>query len=90
MSRSSDIATRIDAHLRVMEADPVLNAVREMSRLHLRPYYQAGAIACGGRVRVTYVNFQGGMSIPLGDAEAYLAWLDAGNRGTHFEWERSR
>lgn len=85
MSRSSELAERIHAHLRLMEADPVLNAPRPAGFLRLSPFYQAQAVAVGGRVHVQYVSYQGDSPLRLAEAERYLAWLDAGNKGKHFE-----
>lgn len=85
MSRSSELAERIQVHLRRMEADPVLNAHRSMGFLRLTPFYQTQAVAIAGKVHVQYVSYQGNSVLPLAEAERYLAWLDAGNNGKHFE-----
>ena len=39
----------------------------------------------GNRVFVRYVIYQGESSLTKEQAAAYLQWLDAGNRGEHFE-----
>ena len=38
---------------------------------------------------MTYVSYQGEASLKKAEAEAYLAWLDAGNVGRHYEQQRS-
>lgn len=85
MSRSSELAERLQAHLRRMEADPVLNASRPMGFLRLTPFHEAQAVAVGGRVHVRYVSYQGDSPLTLAEAECFLAWLDAGNNGTHHQ-----
>ena len=77
----AEIADRINAHLQRFEADPQINKA-----IHtLKPYFWAGAGVAGRFVRVGYISFQGGSSLSKADAERYLAWLDAGNVGRHFE-----
>lgn len=87
----AEIAERIAAHLRRFEADPVANALG---------HYVAARI-----VRVSeqsiLINYRGGDFVPSrkwrllcslkrSDAAGYLAWLDAGGVGRHWEWERQR
>ena len=36
------------------------------------------------------VNYQGGNHLSIEDAAKYLAWLDSGNIGRHFEALRKR
>lgn len=80
-----EIASRINAHLKRFEADPVINAgYIDARRKGLHPYYLAGAWSSGNRAYVSYVNYQGSSSLTKADAIAYLAWLDAGNVGTHW------
>lgn len=81
------IAERIAAHLRRFEADPVVNTPREGRRIKL--YYSPSAFARGSRVGISYVSFQSETCVTKADALAYLAWLDAGNVGRHWEWERA-
>lgn len=78
------IAQRIAAHLRRFEADPKINREREGRG---KPYYNAGAGAAAGarRITVVYVSYQGASRLTRAHAELYLAWLDAGNVGRHFE-----
>mgnify|MGYP001558225105 CR=1 FL=1 len=79
--RTTEIAQRIHAHLTRFKADPVINAPRN----GVKPYYLAGATAAGGWVQVCYVNYQGYRALRKADAERYLAWLDAGNVGSHYK-----
>lgn len=83
--RLTDIAAAINMHLKRIEASPVENAANERGH---KPYYAAGAYAAGSRVSVKYIAFQGGYSLTRPEAEAYLAWLDAGNVGTHHKQRR--
>jgi hypothetical protein len=88
----TEIAKRIDGHLRRMACDPEFNKERFWHSLKTgrqesmgRPLYGASARRAGNRVSVTYVAYQGSHNMPRADALAYLAWLEAGNRGTHFQ-----
>lgn len=90
----TEIAERIDAHLRRMERDPAINIRRdynkstwrwEVSESGIATYYGANARRSGSRVRVVYVSYQGASTLKRDEAAAYLAWLDAGNNGTHYE-----
>ena len=82
----TEIARRIHDHLKAMEADPVFNAPYEARGAKgLRHYYNSGAGRAGRYVWVVYVNYQGHISLTRAEAERYLAWLDAGNRGSHWE-----
>ena len=47
--------------------------------------YKAYAWRAGNRVKVRYKSFWNPSSLTRVEAEAYLAWLDAGNNGTHFD-----
>ena len=77
-----EIARRINAHLKRFEADAAINIVTPGS---IRRFYNVGAGRSGNRVWVTYVSFQGGAGLKKADAMRYLAWLDAGNVGCHYE-----
>lgn len=87
-----EIASRIGAHLKRFEASPTINKPPPPVRGHqqLHPYYMAGAYASGARVFVRYVSYQHTSSLTKKDAETYLAWLDAGNIGTHHAALRDR
>jgi len=45
----------------------------------------AGASASGRFVYVRYISFQGSSHLSRDQAEAYLAYLDSGKTGRHFE-----
>lgn len=78
-----EIAKRISQHLRRFERDPKINTVD--ARSGLKSYYFAGAGRAGPRLSISYVNYQGSTTITKEDALEYLAWLDAGNVGRHYE-----
>jgi hypothetical protein len=78
----AEVARRIDDYLQRFERDPKVNAQNGDG---LRDYYMAHASVGGTRVFVRYVSYQGQHSLPKWKAEQYLAWLDAGNVGRHFE-----
>lgn len=77
-----ELAERIGAHLRRFADDPVLSrGAWGKSARFWSPY-------CGvaGRfVVVRYVSYQGNINITKAEATAYLAKLDAGYVGRHFE-----
>jgi hypothetical protein len=89
------IAQKIDAHLRRIECDPTLNPGQRLDKDRRewvldptgpRPYYRArAAVGKRHRVRVIYVSYQAGSYMSIEEAERYLAWLDVGNVGRHFE-----
>jgi hypothetical protein len=81
--RVYDIAKKIRAHLQRFEADPIINAENKPGGL--TPYFHANAWDAGRYVAVRYVSFQGTTHLSKADAERYLAWLDAGNVGKHYE-----
>lgn len=85
-----EIATRINAHLKRFERDPVINA--SLPARGGRPYYNASAFRQSPRsprILVIYVSYQGNTPMLREQALAYLAWLDAGNVGTHDDAERA-
>lgn len=71
-----EIAARIDAHLKRVEADP--DARRRFN------FRGASARAAGAWVRIHYATYYHVWSLRKAEAERYLAWLDAGNVGLHF------
>jgi len=77
----NEIAKRITEHLKRFESDPVINPVGTGLR---RVYYNAYASDAGSKIRIKYVSYQGGTCLSKSDALEYLAWLDAGNIGTHY------
>lgn len=81
-----ELAARISAHLRRFEADrKKINAPHDGREGGLRPYYHAEASVAGSYVSVIYISYQHGSHLTKAQAERYLAWLDAGNVGRHFE-----
>lgn len=92
---TKEIAAKIDAYLKRFEATPEINRYDEQSapslRLSgLRPYHNAHAWAVGRFVRVTYISYQGSRALTKPEAEAYLAWLDAGGVGSHHAPRRAK
>jgi len=92
------IAERIDAHLNRFEADSKINKGqrydREMQRWVEDPkgtgdYYCSSAYVSGRYISVVYITYQGSSQLTRERAEKYLAWLDAGNVGRHFEAEQA-
>jgi hypothetical protein len=75
------------------------NTARHLSRMgedkalpdngHLPTLYNAYAWCAGNRVKIRYKSFWTPCSLTREGAEAYLAWLDAGNSGTHYDCMRS-
>jgi len=76
----ADIAARICAHLKRFELDPKINRYPDKARENLNPYYMPVAGASGRFVYVTYISYQGQSHLVRAEAEAYLAWLDAGSQ----------
>jgi hypothetical protein len=81
MMKLAEIATKIRAHLARFEANPKINTKHN----GLLRYYGAGAHVGGARVGIRYISFQGVTYVSKAEALRYLAWLDAGNVGRHFE-----
>lgn len=83
----SEIAARIDVHLKRFEKDPEINRYRNPNKAQekLHPYFLAVSWANGKYVRVCYVSYQGNTHLSKEDALRYLAWLDAGHVGRHYE-----
>lgn len=88
------LGQKIDAHLRRIEGDLALNPPKRFDEVRkawvpdpagMCAYYGARARGDRHRVWVIYVSFQGGSYMSIEDAATYLAWLDAGNVGRHFE-----
>lgn len=82
-----EIAERINAHLKRIEADPQLNKEYKTGSMVLHHYWHAGAGVAGNRVSVCYVSFQGNSTMTKKRALQYLTWLDAGNVGQHWTEE---
>jgi hypothetical protein len=84
----AEIASRIQAHLKRFEADPVINKVPAGRMTH--PYYLVNVWAAGAYVQIRYVGFQGNYSLRKQEAKEYLDWLDTGNVGKHFSMQRPK
>ena len=78
------IAARIDAHLHKREKEPAINTVTS-SIYPVRRFFQTNAYASGNRVYIIYRAYQGFRSLTKAEAMAYLAWIEAGNVGEHYE-----
>jgi hypothetical protein len=83
----AEIADRLHSHFKRWESSQKLNPLSK--EYGTRRYFHPGAWARGSRVFVRYVSYQCDHSIKKSDAEAYLAWIEAGNVGTVWEWERA-
>lgn len=83
-----EISAKINAHLKRLEVDPVLN-VRSNGKNGPR-FYCAGSCVSGRYVAVMYISYQGSSKLSKADAEVYLAALDAGSNERHFEVMRSK
>lgn len=82
----TEIADRINDYLHRFETDPVINAPRDGKPGGLVPYWHAHArYTRGPKMYVQYISYQGDSKLSKDEAIAYLAWLDAGNVGRHFE-----
>lgn len=71
----AEVARRISEHLHRFEREQTPKSGR---------FFFANAWEAGSHVGVTYVSYQGKSFLTKADALAYLAWLDAGNRGKHW------
>lgn len=74
-----EIATRIQAHLAHIERSQPKDAAPKDGG-----FYFANAWVAGSRVGVRYVSYQISTFLTKADAIEYLAWLDAGNQGRHY------
>jgi hypothetical protein len=79
----TEIAERIGIHLRRLEQDTEFNAPHPVYKT--RRLFCAHAHRGGSYVMVRYVSYQGTISLTKENALKYLAWLDAGNKGRHWE-----
>jgi hypothetical protein len=80
----SEVAAQIFAHLKRLEADKEWNApTAERGGRHR--VWCVNCYQAGGRVRVTYVSYQGPVSLTKDAAVRYLAALDGGLKGRHWE-----
>lgn len=86
--RLDEIAKRIDRHLQRFADNPTIATKTWVDgqgvTRELTCYWQPIAARGGARVMVKYVSYQYASSLTRAQATAYLAWLDAGNVGTHY------
>lgn len=91
---ADELAQKINAHLKRIEKSPKLNPGKRYDKERnkwvrdpngLRDYYGAGARGDRHRVWIIYITYQGGRYLSIEEAEKYLAWLNAGNVGRHYE-----
>jgi hypothetical protein len=85
-----ETAARINVHLKRLEADGRWNRHtwtdrHGTQRTQHRLYNASAGYHGGSRITLIYVSYQGQIHISKAEALAYLAWLDAGGRGSHFE-----
>ena len=87
----TEIATRISRHLLRFAADPAITEKEWTDRKgeahKLVLYWSPSAYRGGSRCMVRYVAYQLIASLTKAQAERYLAWLDAGNVGRHYDME---
>ena len=86
----AEIAERIDAHLKRIEADPKTNPWNDGKVNGTRPYFRAGVHTSGSRIASGTSAIKAQRILTKMIAIKYLAWLDAGNVGKHFVLERQR
>jgi hypothetical protein len=84
--RLEEIATGIHKHLRRLEADRKTNPIDP--KYQTSRFYGAGASAVASGVSVLYIAYQGSSVLDMEVAAGYLAWLDEGNVGYHYDYER--
>lgn len=82
----TEVASRIYAKLKLFAADPILS---KRPNGHAR-FWTPNAYNSGRYVCVVYISYQGATSLVKADAIAYMEWLEAGNVGTHYEFEREK
>ena len=91
---ADELGQKINRHLKRIEGDPKLNPGKRFDKekdawipdeMGVRDYYGANARGDRHRVRISYIAYQAASFLPIEDAQKYLAWLDAGNVGSHYE-----
>lgn len=81
MSKLDEIAARINAHLRRLEADKDWNRADNGGRSRL---YLARARRAGRYIQIIYISYQGASNLIREDAERYLQALDSGKKCKHW------
>ena len=84
-----EIAERIAAHLARFEADAALCETQNIDGPRGRLYQSPDARKAGSSLYVKYAPCKDD-NITKATALGYLAWLDAGGVGRHWEWERQQ
>ena len=88
------LAEKIDVHLKRFERSAQINPGKRYDKardrwvpdeMGVRAYYGAHAWGDRHRVGVKYISYQGGSFLSTEEAAIYLAWLDAGNVGRHYQ-----
>lgn len=79
----NEIAARINEYLQKFEKDLSINKIDPKN--YTCKFYYANAYSGGKFVFIKYINSQGSTPLTRERAERYLAWLEAGNVGMHFE-----
>jgi hypothetical protein len=85
-----DLAQRIREHLERLEADKEWNRWTDPTGTPRPRLWRSGACRSGSRVSVAYISYQGSCTMTRDEAVRYLAALDAGFRGRHFEALRNK
>ncbi len=85
----AEIAARIAAHLARFEADQALCKTQNIDGPRLTLFARPSVFVRGPRLLVSYSSALDTVTITKAQAIAYLAWLDAGGVGRHWEWERA-
>ncbi len=84
-----ECAERITSHLKRFEADAGINVAQKTGSLTLKPYNMPSAQRRGTRLRIRYADPLGqGTPLTANETREYLAWLDAGNVGKHWESQK--
>lgn len=79
----TEIAARINSHLKRFESDPTIDTRDE--KYKTSAYYHAGATQAGRYVKARYVSYRGSHQLTRADALRYLEWLDDGHVGKHWK-----
>jgi hypothetical protein len=81
----TQIAAKIDAHLKRWQADPAINKTIHQREMRLKTFCMAGCHRAGRFIQITYVSYIGHHSLVKFQAEKYLEWIEAGNVGYHWD-----
>ena len=89
-----ELAEKIDVYLKRFERSATLNPGKRYDKarqawvpdaMGVRDFYGAHAWGDRHRVGIKYVSYQGGSHLSTDEATLYLAWLEAGNVGRHYQ-----